>query len=169
MDEPLIGEIRPFAMGLVPRGFAACDGQLLSVNDYSTLFSVIGTRFGGDGVTSFALPDLRGGVPVIAGEGPGLTDRPLGSFGGQTSVSLGADQIPPHSHQLATTPLPATAGPDENAFAARASAPSYVDAPPSVAMAEDALDETGQGAPHENRQPYLVIGFYIAFEGSFPG
>ncbi|MEM6678477.1 MAG: phage tail protein, partial [Pseudomonadota bacterium] len=63
MDEPLIGEIRPFAMGLVPRGFAPCDGQLLSVNDYSTLFSVIGTRFGGDGVTSFALPDLRGGVP----------------------------------------------------------------------------------------------------------
>ncbi|MEM9763711.1 MAG: tail fiber protein [Pseudomonadota bacterium] len=169
MDEPFIGEIRPFAFGFAPSGWLPCEGQLLSVSKYSTLFTVVGTRFGGDGHTSFALPDLRGAAPVMAGHGPGLTDRPLGSVGGEAEVTLATDQIASHSHEIATTPLPANSGPAQDALVARASAPAYTDVAPDVAMAADALDANGGGAPHENRQPFLVIGFYIALVGDYPG
>lgn len=169
MDEPLIGEIRPFAFGFAPGSWAPRDGQKLSVDKYSTLFTVIGTRFGGDGHTSFALPDLRSAVPLMAGHGPGLTDRPLGSSGGASKISLTTDQIAPHAYEIATTPLPANSGPARDALVARASAPAYADAAPGVAMAADAIEADGQSAPHENRQPFLVIAFYLALVGDFPG
>ena len=168
MADQFIGEIRPFAFGLEPRGWAVCDGRLLSVSDHTTLFSVIGTKFGGDGVRNFALPDLRGRAPIGEGRGPGLTERALGSTGGAAEVALSESQIPVHNHPIVVTPLPANSGPAESAIPGRASSAAYADASLSADMSPGAITSSGGGQPHQNRQPYLVISFYIALQGEFP-
>lgn len=168
MSDAFIGELRLFAFGHAPRHFMPCDGRLLQVSDAAQLFGVIGARFGGDGRTTFALPDLRGRAPVGVGHGPGLTARTLGETGGMATVALTVAQLPRHAHAVGATPLPANAGPAPDALPARAGAPAYADTAPTVALADTAIAETGEGTPHENRQPFLVIAFHIAVQGEFP-
>lgn len=108
MSEPFIGEIRMFGFGRTPIGWQACDGSLLKISDYETLYVLVGTTYGGDGQTTFGVPDLRGRVPVHQGQGPNLTNRPLGQGGGTETVTLTEAQLPSHSHGLLATTAAAT-------------------------------------------------------------
>jgi microcystin-dependent protein len=167
MSDPLIGEIRMFAGNFAPQGWAFCDGQLLPVAQNAALFSLLGTTYGGDGRTTFALPDLRGRVPVHPGQGPGLSQRRLGEKGGQESVTLSEAQIPAHVHKALGTNDQATFNEPENALLARGR--SYENNPTSeVAMHPDTISSTGGGQDHDNLQPYLCINFIIALQGLFP-
>lgn len=172
-QEPYIGEIRMFAGNFAPRGWALCDGQLLSISQNTALFSIIGTTYGGDGQTTFALPDLRGRVPVHAGHGPGLTNKNLGQKGGEETVTLTVNEIPSHSHTaqlfadstVATTDKPESALPARNA----ASTPQY-GAIPNTRLSNSSISvyNTGGNQPHPNMQPYLTVNFIIALQGIFP-
>ncbi len=166
---PYIGEIKMFAGNFAPRGWALCDGQLLSISQYTALFSILGTTYGGDGRTTFALPDLRGRTPIHAGRGPGLSTRQLGQNGGEENHTLTINEMPSHTHQLrgdsliASTDSPLNATPARNA----GGIPSYGD-PPDVNMSGNAIQSTGGGLPHNTMQPYLTVNFIIALEGIFP-
>lgn len=171
--EPFLGEIRLFAGNFAPRGWALCYGQLLSISQNAALFSLLGTTYGGDGRTTFGLPDLRGRVPVHEGQGPGLTPRTLGERSGSEAVTLLATQLPAHTHALAASTANATSQ------VARGNLPAftYVDAVTTlyanedggtVAMAPGAIAPTGSGLPHENRMPTLALNFIIAVEGIYP-
>jgi microcystin-dependent protein len=171
--DPFIGEVRMLAFDFAPEGWALCDGQLLDPNGQAAaLFSVIGNRFGGDGATSFALPDLRGRAPLGAGQGAGLSARALGETGGAERVSLEASHLPAHSHDVrvrgggggAADPAGNTFG----AAQARALSAGYSSAAPAVTMSGDAVSATGEGQPHENMPPYLPLNFCIALVGLFP-
>jgi len=166
--EPLLGEIAMFAGNFAPRGWAFCDGQLLPINSNEALFSILGTTYGGDGRTPFALPDLRGRAPIHAGHGPGLSDYRLGSKGGQESVTLTIGQMPSHSHSLqAHTGYGDTANPNE-AVSAKTTTPAYKSTAPNAAMSASAVGQTGGGQAHENRPPYVAIHYIIALQGIFP-
>jgi microcystin-dependent protein len=168
-QEPYIGEIRMFAGNFAPRGWALCDGQLLPISQYTALFSILGTTYGGDGRTTFALPDLRGRTPIHAGHGPGLSSRALGQQGGEENHTLTLSEIPPHAHSLrgdsrvASTDSPSNAAPARNA----GGIPSYGDSL-DVTMNGNAIQSTGGGLPHNTMQPYLTVNFIIALQGIFP-
>lgn len=168
--EPFIGEIRAFGFGLIPRGWAQCDGRTLPIQQNAALFALLGTTYGGDGVRTFQIPDLRGRVCVGQGSGLDNQDYPMGRGAGQESVALTADQIPPHIHQLscvsatgtsndATGALPASSPATTSAYAASASA---------GAMAASALAPSGTSAAHNNMQPSLAVNYCIALTGIFP-
>lgn len=176
MSEPFIGEIIMFGGNFAPRGWALCDGQLLSIAQNTALFSILGTTYGGDGRVTFALPDLRGRVPVHAGQGPGLSDYNLGQVGGTENVTLLTSEIPAHAHGFAlngnsangslTSPInnfPATVI-DTNG---NASIQGYSNTSDGV-MAGGTSSLTGGNQPHNNLQPYLCVNFIIALEGIFP-
>lgn len=173
MSEPFIGEIRMVGFNYAPRGWALCDGQLLSIAANSALFALLGTTYGGDGRTTFALPDLRGRVAVHQGQGPGLTPYAIGQRAGFESVTLLTTQIPAHTHALAgfngtpTTSNPAgaliasaqtTDGNAVNSFAPSANA----------ALSPASVGASGGSQPHTNIQPYLCVNFVIALVGIFP-
>ncbi len=171
--DPFLGEIRLFAGNFAPRGWAFCGGQLLSISQNTALFSLLGTSYGGDGRTTFGLPDLRGRVPVHEGQGPGLTRRDLGEQSGSETVTLLATELPAHTHALAATTSNATSQ------VARGNLPAftYTDAVTtlyanedggSVAMAPGAIAPSGSGLPHDNRMPTLALNFIIALQGVFP-
>jgi microcystin-dependent protein len=168
-QDPYIGEIRMFAGNFAPRGWALCSGQLLSISQYTALFSILGTTYGGDGRVTFALPDLRGRAPVHAGQGPGLSNRNLGQSGGEESHVLTTNEIPSHTHQLrgdssvASTDMPANSSPARNA----GGIPSYGNTA-DINMSPGAIQSTGAGQGHNNMQPYLTVNFIIALEGIFP-
>lgn len=177
-QEPYLGQIKMFAGDFPPRGWAFCDGQLLSVNQNDALFSLIGTIYGGDGRTTFALPDLRGRVPIAAGSGPGLSPRPIGQRSGQENVALTANQIPSHNHVITTTPqiavstIPGTEiDANGNVIANRTSAfnPS---ATPGDNLAgvnfEVNVANSGGNQSHANIQPSLGIHYIIALVGIYP-
>ncbi len=173
MADPFVAEIRVFPLDFTPGGWAPCDGQLLSVSQHPGLFTLLGTTYGGDGTTTFALPDLRGRIPVQAGQGAGLSSRPLGQAGGSETVTLGEAQLPAHTHQqracgdVADNLMP---GPSLS-LAISAGGGIYVPASSSPAltpMATGALDTVGGGQAHDNLMPYLALGFFIALEGVFP-
>ncbi|MCB9548019.1 MAG: phage tail protein [Myxococcales bacterium] len=163
MADPYIGEIRLFGGQFAPRGWAFCDGALLRIIDNQPLFSLIGNIYGGDGENTFALPDLRGRVPVGQGRGNGLTERRLGERFGVAEVTLQVAEMPAHTHALngsgapGTTPVPGVpaVGPDAG----------Y--GPPDALMA-DGLAAEGGGQPHENRPPVLGVHYIIALLGIFP-
>lgn len=165
---PFLGEVRPFAIGFVPRGWAECDGQLLQIAQNTGLYSLLGTSFGGDGRTTFGLPNLVGRAPMHAGRGPGLTGRTLGQVGGTDTVTLVADQAPSHGHGMralgpANTNSPAGAAP------AVAPTVSQYHAPGSpVPLADAAIAPTGGGQAHDNMQPWTSIRFFIALLGAYP-
>ena len=165
MSDPYLGEIRMFAGNFAPANWASCDGQLLSIADNSALFSLIGTTYGGDGTTTFALPDLRG--RAAAHQGGALTlGQPLGS----ETAALIAAQMPAHSHsaKAATTgTAPSPAGNVWGADPGQNVAP-YAAAANGKTMAAAAIGPTGSGAPHENMQPFLVLTFIIALAGVYP-
>jgi microcystin-dependent protein len=165
--EPFLAQIMLFGGSFEPNGWAFCDGRLLQISDYTALFSLLGTTFGGDGRTTFGLPDLRGRVPMHAGAGPGLTQRQPGEMLGFESVTLSADEMPSHSHAIATSSEPGDSNRAGNAFLARALIYSAT-GPASTALAPSTIAPSGSGAPHANMQPTLCINYIIALEGIYP-
>jgi microcystin-dependent protein len=169
MSDSFIGEIRIFAGSFAPRGWAFCNGQLIPISQNTALFSLLGTLYGGDGRATFALPDLRGRVPLHAGQGFGLSDYPLGSRGGSEQVTLSTEQLPAHSHALLACDAEGDQrSPANHALATLEEGLIYSAAEPTVAMAKDAMAPTGNGQPHENRPPYLAVNYIIALQGVFP-
>lgn len=172
--DPYIGDIRLFAGSFAPRGWMLCAGQLLSISEQSTLFAIIGTTYGGDGVTTFQLPDLRGRLPVGQGNGPGLTPRVIGEQFGVESVTLLTPQIPSHSHSLsASTASPSTSpNPTGNVFAHSNTDNIYAPLPSSGAdpqvMNVLSVQATGGTQPHNNIMPTTAINYIICIEGIFP-
>ena len=169
MSEPFVGEIRMFAGNFAPRGWAFCDGQLLAVSQNDALFSLLGTIYGGDGRTTFALPDMRGRIPIHMGSGPGLSNRQLGSKGGSEKVTLTTNQLPAHGHAFqGTDQLGNTPNPSGNALAKSTAADAYINEAPGAAMASGLVTESGGSRSHSNMQPYLAIHFIIALFGIYP-
>ncbi len=177
MSEPFLGEIRLFGFNFAPRGWAHCDGQLLPIAQNSALFSLLGTIYGGDGRTTFALPDLRGRVPMHMGTGPGLSSHPIGQKSGNESVTLTETQIPSHSHTANGTVQAVSGdgnnkGPAGNVPASLSRENAYSSDTPDTAMAADGVNvtvnNTGGGQAHTNMQPYQVVNFCIALTGIYP-
>lgn len=171
MSEPFIGQITLFAGNFAPRGWAFCQGQLLAIAQNTALFSILGTTYGGNGTTTFALPDLRGRVPLQQGQGPGLPPYQLGQMGGEPSVTLIINQIPIHSHSLNIDPNSGDQiTPQGHVLAAEASgaAAVYSASQPSNIMNPASIGGTGGNQPHDNMQPYLGLNYIIAMEGIYP-
>jgi len=169
MSEPFVGEIRMFAGNFAPRGWAFCDGQLLAVSQNDALFSLLGTIYGGDGRTTFGLPDLRGRLPIHAGHGPGLSERRLGAKGGAEKVTLTVNQLPSHGHPLhASTDLAQSPDPNDNVTAQSTLVDLYVIEPQSVNMASSSITNVGGSRSHTNLMPFLCIHFIIALFGIYP-
>jgi len=171
MSEPFIGEIRMFAGNFPPKGWALCNGQLLSISQNTALFSILGVIYGGDGKTTFALPNLMGSAPMHPGAGPGLMPRNLGEKGGSSNVTLTVAQIPPHNHQVKAETTANSNNPigavwaNNNRFGENV----YTTEPDSVtSLNQAALSLAGENAPHNNMQPYLGVNFIISLQGVFP-
>lgn len=168
--DPFLGEIMMVGFTFCPRGWAECNGQLLPISQNTALYALLGTTYGGDGITTFGLPDLRGRVPIHTGQGPGLTNRPLGSVGGYEENFISVDQLPAHSHPAwASTGLAWSTRPGGKVWA-RGRDDTKLYRPPvqMVQMDQSAIGETGQGDSVGNMQPYLVIRSCIAIQGLFP-
>jgi microcystin-dependent protein len=169
MSEPFVGEIRMFAGNFAPRGWAFCDGQLLAVSQNDALFSLLGTIYGGDGRTTFGLPDLRGRIPIHAGTGPGLSPRRLGSKGGAEKVALTVNQLSSHSHRLQASSQNANVpNPETNVLAQSPSVDIYDDNPSGAALATSSITSVGGSQSHTNLMPFLCIYFIIALLGIYP-
>jgi microcystin-dependent protein len=171
MADPFLAEIRIFPFNFAPKGWAWCDGQLLPLSQNTALFSLLGTTYGGNGKSNFALPDLQGRAPMHPDQGPGLSLHDLGELGGSDTVTLLVSEVPAHSHTLGaqTTPLGGSALAAGNTFNRPASGFLFdTTSPALVAMAPEALAPTGGSAPHNNLQPYLTFYFAIAMQGVFP-
>ncbi|KQV59377.1 phage tail protein [Duganella sp. Root336D2] len=170
MAERYIGEIRMFSGNFAPVGWAMCNGQLLPIAQNTALFSILGTTYGGNGKTNFALPDLRQRIPMHAGSGPGLSPRDLGEQGGAATATLTALEMPSHSHGMTASSATASVQSPANAMLAKPvtiSAP-YHDATAIAPSAAGPLGTAGGGGAHNNLQPYLVVNFIIALSGIFP-
>jgi microcystin-dependent protein len=168
-DQPYLGEIRMFAGDFAPMGWAFCDGQLLSVDEYPELFALLQTRYGGDGQFTFAVPDLRGRAPVHMGTGPGLPTRNLGDVDGVETVTLTVSQIPAHSHATGASSTGGTlSSPTGGVPAIDASGAPRYGASPNSTLASGALLLSGGSQPHSNMQPYLALNFIIALFGVIP-
>ncbi len=164
MSQPFIGEIRMFAGNFAPVGWAFCNGAIIPIDQNDALFNLIGTTYGGDGQTTFALPNLQSRVPVHVG--PGFA---LGQSGGTESVTLTVSQIPAHSHVPQANGNPGTAStPASNVWAANASLTQYSNAAPTANMDPASLGSSGGSQPHDNMIPFLVINFILSLFGVFP-
>lgn len=164
MAQPYVGEIRMFAGNFAPAGWMFCEGQLLPISENETLFQLIGTTYGGDGQSTFALPDLRGRLPLHQGNGFILAET-----GGAEEITLTVNQIPAHSHpMLATTAVANDAFPTNNVLAQTGTFDGYQSSPPTANMAPQAVAPVGGSQPHTNFQPYLCINFIISLFGIFP-
>jgi microcystin-dependent protein len=174
MADPFVGEIRAFGFNFAPQGWAMCNGQILSIAQNTALFSLLGTFYGGDGKSNFALPNLEGQVPIHQGQGAGLSDYVLGEQGGVDSVTLLSTEMPSHSHNALAVAAKGTSAEPTGGFwaeaaAARGSVPSYSDQTTSpVALNPAAIGTAGGSQAHENRPPLLVVNFCIALQGVYP-
>jgi microcystin-dependent protein len=172
MSTPFLGQISIFAFNFAPRGWALCNGQLLAIAQNTALFSILGTTYGGNGTTTFALPNLQSRVPIGVGQGPGLSNRDLGEVGGQEAVTLTSDQNAPHNHQLLCSSADGNSyDPAGNYWSQDAGGnPEYGPASDGIAgsMSPAATSLAGGNQPHNNIQPYLTLNFCIAMEGIFP-
>jgi microcystin-dependent protein len=169
VSEPFIGEIKMVGFNFAPRGYAQCNGQILPIAQNTALFSLLGTTYGGNGQTTFALPDLRSRIPIHTGQGPGLSNYSLGQASGTETVTLTANQLPPHNHTVNASTTATSKNPTNNVPAVTGAGSSYADAPsPSTTMNAGMVTGGGSGQPHDNVQPYLCINFVIALEGIFP-
>jgi microcystin-dependent protein len=170
MADQFVAEIRIFPFNFAPTGWALCDGQLLPISQNTALFSLLGTTYGGNGTSNFALPDLRGNAPMHPGQGPGLSVRDLGETGGSPTVTLLESEIPAHSHAVNASSGPASLqAPGADRVLGRANTNVYLDTPANlVQMAPESLAPAGGGQPHNNMQPYLTLNFCIALQGIFP-
>ena len=168
MADPFVAEIRIFPFNFAPKGWAWCDGQLLPLSQNTALFSLLGTTYGGNGKSNFALPDLQGRAPMHPGQGPGLSLHDLGETGGSETVTLLESEIPAHAHALRASPddadlrIPAPTR-------SLAKSVMYLASPaPNTMMAPEGLAPAGGDQPHNNMQPYLTFYFNIALQGVFP-
>ena len=169
MSEPFLGEIRMFGFNFAPQGWAMCNGQILPISQNTALFSLLGTQYGGNGQTTFALPDLRGRVAIHEGQGPGLSPYTIGQVGGSESVTLLSSQLPAHNHPF-TPPCNTddpSAGSPKNNFPATVGNPIYATTT-NATMGAGTTGLSGGGQPFPILQPYLVINFCIALQGIFP-
>ena len=172
-SDPYLGQIMCAAFNFAPRGWARLDGQILSISQNTALFALLGTNFGGNGQTTFALPDMRGRALIHDGSGPGLTPRTIGESAGAEQVTLNTAQLPAHNHTVipqgslddATSASPAQGVP---ATSARKNTPIYAPGPGNVAMSSTLTTNTGSSAPVPLMPPYLAINCFIAVEGVFP-
>lgn len=169
MAEAFVAEIRIFGFNFAPVGWAACDGQILPIVQNTALFSLVGTNYGGDGRTTFALPNLRGRFALHQGQGPGLSQRFIGESGGTATVSLLASEMPAHSHTLQADVSPTTAAPGGAALAPTSTGTAvYRSGSANAQMAPGSVAAAGGSQPHENRQPLLGVNVCIALQGIFP-
>ena len=166
---PFVAEIRMFAGNFAPTGWAECNGQLLPLSQNTALFSLLGTFYGGDGKSTFALPDLQGSAPMHQGSGSGLSQRFLGEKSGSETITLLQSEMPLHNHIAnAKTSLGNSQTPAGQTWAGSNNAKQYVNTAPNTPMSPQALSPTGGDQPHNNLQPYLVVTFIIALQGVFP-
>jgi microcystin-dependent protein len=171
MADPFVAEIRIFPFNFAPKGWAWCDGQLMPLSQNTALFSLLGTTYGGDGKSNFALPDLQGRAPMHPGQGPGLSLHDLGETGGSETVTLLESEIPAHSHALMTGTISASVvTPDPTVVLSRSQGGNAycTTLNPMVNMSDQALAPAGGDQPHNNMQPYLTFFFCIALQGVFP-
>jgi microcystin-dependent protein len=167
MADPFVAEIRIFPFNFAPKGWAFCNGQLLPLSQNTALFSLLGTTYGGDGKSTFALPDVQGSVPMHPGQGPGLSLYDLGQTGGSETVTLLESEIPAHSHALRAVEDDGAFFTPVNMFLAAGNS-MYVNANPNTMMAPESLAPAGGDQPHNNMMPYLTLSFCIALQGVFP-
>jgi len=164
MAEPFLSEIRIFSFNFAPRGWALCNGQFLPINQNQALFALLGTTYGGNGQTTFALPDYRGRVPIHSGDG-----HTLGERGGAQAHTLTQQELPAHTHMVnATSNSASTTVPTGNFLADTKPSELYNAADGGVAMSPSMVTNVGGSQPHENRQPFLAVNFCIALQGIFP-
>ncbi|MCJ2185388.1 phage tail protein [Novosphingobium beihaiensis] len=169
MSDPFYGEIRMFGGDYAPVHWAFCSGTLLNISGNEAVFSLLGTAYGGNGTTNFALPDMRCRVPMGQGNGPGLTPRVLGQSGGLDTVTLTEDQIPFHSHHVMVSQNSATMTTFADAVPAKQYIYEDVEGAPVVGnLADGTLSTTGDGNAHENRMPFLSVSFIICMLGVYP-
>ena len=164
MSEPYLAEIRIFGFNFAPRGYAQCDGQLLPIDQFQSLFSLLGTTYGGDGRTTFALPELRGRTPIHK-----ASTHPLGQRSGEEAHPLTVQEMPQHTHQLSADSNNATLlDPNGNLIGRTAGDTYHTLGTDTVTMDNQTLATVGQSVPHNNMQPYLTLNFCIALQGVFP-
>lgn len=170
MSSPFIGEIRLVGFNFPPLGWAQCDGQLLPISQNTALFSLLGTQFGGNGVSTFGLPDLRGRVPIHQGQGPGLSPYVMGQMAGSENTTLLASQMPAHNHLINANTGGGTQASPANGFPAVESTGTSLNyaAAQDTTMAPPAVSIAGGNQPFSNVQPYLCVNFVIALQGIFP-
>jgi len=171
MSNPFLAEIRIFTGNFAPKGWALCDGQLMPISQNTALFSLLGTTYGGDGKSNFALPNLQGCAPMQAGQGPGLSLRDLGETSGEQTVTLLQTEMPAHSHTaLAALTGGGVASPQNNAWASglKGHPPAYAPSGTNAAMNPFATSIAGGNLPHTNMHPFLGLTFIIALQGVFP-
>jgi microcystin-dependent protein len=170
--DPFVAEIRIFPFNFAPKGWAFCDGQILPLSQNTALFSLLGTTYGGDGKSNFALPDMQGNAPMHPRQGPGLSLHDLGETGGSETVTLLESEMPAHSHNLkAASGTGTKSTPAANSLARTSGATPYIAASPAPSltpMAAQAITPAGGDQPHNNLQPYLTLNFCIALQGVFP-
>lgn len=170
MADPFVAEIRIFPFNFAPKGWAWCDGQLMPLSQNTALFSLLGTTYGGNGESNFALPDLQGRAPMHPGQGPGLSLHDLGETGGSETVTLLESEIPSHAHPLRANTFDAgdTNVPNPNASLAQSSGGTLYQSGSNAQMDPEVLTPAGGDQPHNNMQPYLTFYFNIALQGVFP-
>jgi microcystin-dependent protein len=168
MSDQFLGEIRAFGFNFAPRGWAFCAGQILSIAQNTALFSLLGTFYGGDGVTTFALPDLRGRVGISQGQGEGLSPYQIGEVSGSENVTLTNLQMPAHAHSVGANSGTATTSRPAGAVPAKAADTSYAAAPDGTTMNAGMIGPSGGGLPFSILPPFLTINFCIALTGTFP-
>jgi microcystin-dependent protein len=177
MSDPFVAEIRIFPFNFAPKGWAFCDGQLLPLSQNTALFSLLGTMYGGDGKSNFALPNMQGNVPLFFGQGPGLSLYDEGETGGSQTVTLLDSEMPSHSHSLvATTASGTTADPNGMLFAdgnwsfqgSSGKEQYYTVTAPAATMNAQMVGFSGSSFPHNNLMPYLTLNFCIALQGVYP-
>jgi microcystin-dependent protein len=167
--DPFVAEIRIFGFNFAPTGWAQCDGQLMPISQNTALFALLGTYYGGDGKSNFALPNLQGSAPMNQGQSGGTSDRFIGEASGSEGITLLQTEMPAHSHALNAVESTATARqPPNQMFAVGEAMSLYRSAPPNTTMNPNMLATSGGSLPHNNMQPYLTFNFCIALQGVFP-
>jgi len=172
VSDPFLGEVRMFGFPFAPNQWATCNGATISIQQFTTLFSLIGTNFGGDGVRTFQLPNLVARMPCSTGTGPGLSPRLMGEAFGENSVSLISDNLAPHNHAVGVyqngTLTPGPSSDFTSALSISTTNSMYVNDPKGATIAMSPTSIGGNNQPHENRQPILAMNFSIAMAGAYP-
>ncbi len=170
MADPFLGEIKLVPFNFAPRGWALCAGQLMSIAQNTALFSLLGTQYGGNGQITFGLPDLQSRALMSRGQGPGLTDYVQGEMGGVESVSLTPTQLPSHAHDLKVNGSASSENNPAGHYLGKSTVNGYLPygTGPNGAMPASSVSQSGNGLPHDNLQPYLVLNYIIALQGIYP-